>query len=160
METVIRPLKTLDVGRLVSIEKAAYPYPWTRGIFADCIRVGYPGFGLLVQKRLVGYVILNFWADESHLLNLCVHPHWQGKGYGRTLLEFGIQHVQNLGCRIMFLEVRPSNPAAIRLYKQFGFSVIGRRPGYYQADDGREDAVVMRLNLSQSDHGDAAATGV
>ncbi len=85
-------------------------------------------------------------VGESHLLNLCVAPHWQRKGYGNLMLNHAIRQARLQQCSSVFLEVRPSNPSGIRLYKQKGFFVVGKRPGYYRAADGREDAIVMRLD--------------
>ena len=144
---VIRPLRPEDIDALVSIEEAAYPFPWSRGIFTDCIRVGYACYGLQLARMLAGYVIYNWAAVECNLLNLAVHPDWRRRGYGSDLLEHAISQAGLHGCEAMFLEVRPSNTDATRLYLKRGFEVIGRRPAYYQSDDGREDAIVMRMEL-------------
>ncbi len=144
---VIRRLGIADVDSMLSIEQEAYPYPWSRGIFTDCLRVGYACFGLQFGKELAGYTLFNWAAGEAHLLNLCIHPDWQRRGYGGLLLEFAIKHVARLETDAMFLEVRASNPSAIALYQSRGFAIIGRRKSYYQAGEGREDAIVMRLEL-------------
>jgi len=136
-----------DLDRICAIEQVTYPFPWTRGIFEDCLRVGYACFGLQFGSELAGYAIFNWAAGEAHLLNLCVHPNWQRRGYGSLLLEYTISHVARLESESIFLEVRESNPEAAMLYKNRGFKVIGRRPSYYQAGDKREDAIVMRLEL-------------
>ena len=143
----IRTLQIEDLDRVISIERSAYPFPWTRGIFADCIRVGYDCWGLQVGDHLIAYAIQTCAAGESHLLNLCVDPEWQRAGYGAMLLEHAICHAVLMGCASMFLEVRPSNPAAIRLYERRGFEIAGERRNYYRADKGRETAIVMRLDL-------------
>ena len=148
---VIRPLQPEDLDRVMAIEEAAYPWPWTRGIFSECLRVGYGCYGLLDGGELVAYVVFNWGAGETHLLNLCVDPARQRSGMGQLLLEFAIERTRQLGCEAMFLEVRPSNPAAIALYRRRGFAVIGRRPDYYRSDAGREDAIVMRLSLEGAD---------
>ena len=49
--------------------------------------------------------------------------------------------------REAFLEVRPSNTTAARLYHSMGFEQVGVRRGYYQAAVGREDAAVLRRVL-------------
>ena len=144
---LIRRLSLTDLERIYAIEEVAYPYPWTRGIFEDCLRVGYACFGLQFGQELAGYTIFNWAAHEAHLLNLCVHPDWQRRGYGSLLLEYTINHVARLESEAMFLEVRESNPRAAMLYENRGFKVIGRRPSYYQAGDKREDAIVMRMEL-------------
>jgi ribosomal-protein-alanine N-acetyltransferase len=144
---LIRRLGMTDVDRIYEIEQLAYPFPWSRGVFEDCLRVGCACFGLQIGKDLAGYTIFNWAAGEAHLLNLCIHPEWQQRGYGSLLLEYVINHVARLDIETMFLEVRVSNPSAVNLYKNRGFMVIGRRPSYYQAGEGREDAIVMRLQL-------------
>jgi ribosomal-protein-alanine N-acetyltransferase len=144
---LIRRLGLDDVDRIYEIEQMAYPFPWTRGIFVDCLRAGYAFFGLQMGKDLAGYTVLNWAAGEAHLLNLCIHPDWQHRGYGSLLLEYAINHVARHGNNMIFLEVRASNLRAATLYQKRGFNIIGHRPSYYQAGEGREDAIVMRLEL-------------
>ena len=143
----VRALSRNDLDRIMEIERSAYPFPWSRGIFADCLRVGYDCWGLRIQQMLVAYAIQTHAAGESHLLNLCVDPAWQRSGYGSILLEHVISHAMLNGCASMFLEVRPSNPVALRMYQRRGFSVVGERRDYYRAEHGRETAIVMRLDL-------------
>lgn len=150
MHPVIRRLHVTDIDQIVAIEQAAYPFPWSQGVFEDCLRVGYSCFGLQMGARLAGYAILSWAAGEAHLLNLCVHPHWQRQGYGGLLLEHVIRYVKQLETDAVFLEVRGSNPRATNLYTSRGFSVIGRRPSYYKSERGREDAIVMRLEFKHS----------
>ena len=144
---LIRRLGMEDVDRMHEIEKLAYPYPWSRGIFEDCVRVGYACFGLQIGKPLAGYTIFSWATGEAHLLNLCIHPDWQHRGYGSLLLEYAINNMARLESEAIFLEVRASNPHAASLYENRGFKVVGRRPLYYKAGEGREDAIVMRLEL-------------
>ncbi len=148
---LIRRFGMDDLDRVYEIEQLAYPFPWSRGIFVDCLRVGYACFGLQIGRELAGYSIASFAAGEAHLLNICIHPDWQRRGYGSLLLEYMINHVARLDSEAIFLEVRASNPRAATLYKNRGFKVIGRRPAYYKAGDGREDAIVMRLALDPID---------
>jgi len=147
LHPLIRNLTVADLERINEIEQSAYPYPWTAGIFADCLRVGYECTGLQVGPVLIGYAIQSQAAGESHLLNLCIAPDWQGMGYGTLLLEHAIFIARENECASMFLEVRPSNPAGVGLYVRKGFVALGRRPNYYRSDDGREDAIIMSLTL-------------
>ena len=144
---LIRRLSQEDVDRIYEIEQLAYPHPWSRGLFVDCLNAGYTCFGLQIGRNLAGYTVFNWAAGEAHLLNLCVHPDWQHRGYGSLLLEYAINHVASHENKAMLLEVRISNPRAEKLYKNRGFKVIGRRPAYYQSGEGREDAIVMSLKL-------------
>ena len=147
---LIRRLALEDVDRIYELEQLAYPFPWSRGLFADCLNAGYALFGLQIGKDLAGYTIFNWAAGEAHLLNICIHPEWQHRGYGSLLLEYAINHVARHENEAMYLEVRTSNTRAAKLYKNRGFRVIGNRPSYYQAGEGREDAIVMRLVLQSS----------
>jgi ribosomal-protein-alanine N-acetyltransferase len=147
LHPLIRSLRISDLDAIMAIELESYPYPWTRGIFSECLRIGYGCHGLQVGRELAGYAIHNWAAGEAHLLNLCVHPRWQRNGFGSLLLEHSIAYARERDCTNMFLEVRPSNPEAERLYARRGFSRIGVRPAYYRANEGREDAIVMHLDL-------------
>lgn len=144
---ILRRLTANDLDRIMEIELASYPYPWTRGIFADCIQVGYDCWGLQAGRELIAYCIQNQAAGESHLLNLCVAPPWQRRGFASILLNHAIGLARAQDCSSMFLEVRPSNPAGKALYEKNGFVVVAQRPAYYRSAVGREDAIVMRLDL-------------
>lgn len=136
-----------DIGRVMSMEVRAYPFPWTAGIFSDCLRSGYACWLLEEDGALLGYGVLSVAAGEAHLLNLCVDPRRQGQGLGAHLLGKMIELARWHRAERVFLEVRPSNPAALALYARAGFNEIGRRPNYYPARGGREDALVMAMEL-------------
>lgn len=131
----------------MALELACYPHPWTKGIFADCLRVGYDCWVLEREERIIGYGVLSIAAGESHILNLAVGPSQQGKGFGKRLLEHLLDRAYSGKAEMVLLEVRPSNHAARHLYEQRGFNEIGRRPGYYPAKDGREDALLYALQM-------------
>ena len=156
---LVRRLTLEDVDRVMEIELSAYPHPWTRGIFQDCIRVGYECWGLQLAERLAAYTIISHAAGESHLLNLCVAPDLQGQGLGRLLLGHAFRQARQAGCSHMFLEVRPSNTAGINLYLKNGFTVVGERPGYYRTDEGHEDAIIMRCDLDRESGADTPGAG-
>ena len=139
----IRLMHTLDLPKVHSIEVASYDFPWTVGMFADCLRTDYRCFVLCQGEVIVGYVILWMSAFEVHVLNLCIATRWRGQGLGRELLQHALDIAGGHHARQILLEVRPSNTVAHALYAAMGFREIGRRPRYYPARDGREDAVVM-----------------
>ena len=143
----LRPMREADLAAVMEVELRAYPFPWTLGIFRDCLRAQYPAWLLVEGERIVGYAVLSLAADEAHLLNLCVDPACQGRGHGRRLLQAILGVARGHRIARVFLEVRPSNPSAIALYDAAGFNEIGRRPRYYPALRGREDAIVMALEL-------------
>jgi len=146
-DVVIRAMVEPDVGAVVDIERAAYQFPWSEGIFRDCLRVGYVCRVACVDDEVVAYGVMSVGAGEAHILNLCVNAHFRCRGVGRRMLEYLIDRARAAGMGEAFLEVRPSNIAAIRLYQSMGFEQVGVRRGYYQAVGGREDAAVLKLSL-------------
>jgi ribosomal-protein-alanine N-acetyltransferase len=146
----LRPMRDGDLDAVMDIERRAYPFPWTRGIFRDCLRAGYPALVLVAGGSVVGYGLLSVAAGEAHILNVCADPALPRQGHGRRLLRALLLQARGRGAQRVFLEVRPSNPAAIALYDAEGFNEIGRRPRYYPAASGREDAIVMALELADN----------
>jgi len=146
-QAALRPMRDDDLDEVMRIELRAYPFPWTPGIFRDCLRAAYPAWVLQGDAGIIGYGVLSIAADEAHLLNVCVDPAEQGQGHGRRLLRALVRVARAQGAQRVFLEVRPSNPNAIALYHDECFNEIGRRPRYYPAHGGREDAIVMAKEL-------------
>ncbi len=143
----LRPMVEADLGEVLEVERRAYPYPWSPGIFADSLRVGYRCWLAEGARTTLGYGIMSVAAGEAQILNLCVDPPWQGRGLGRRLLERLLEDARRLQADTAFLEVRASNRAAKALYLSAGFNEIGIRRGYYPAAEGREDAVMLALSL-------------
>ena len=143
----IRAMCELDLDQIMPIEQRAYPYYWSRGIFCDCLRVGYYCQVLELDGLIVGYAIMSKGVGESHLLNLCIDPDMQGQGLGRLMLDYLIEAAQRMHSEMLLLEVRPSNMAAIRLYDKAGFNTVGNRNNYYPDGDGREDALILAKTL-------------
>jgi [ribosomal protein S18]-alanine N-acetyltransferase len=146
----IRPMMELDVPVVVEIERAAYQFPWSEGIFRDCLRVGYVCRVADVRGEMGGYGIMSVGAGEAHILNVCIREDYRNQGLGRSMLLFLLDRARAAGMYEAYLEVRPSNTAAFRLYHSLGFEQVGVRRGYYQATAGREDASVLRRALLQN----------
>jgi ribosomal-protein-alanine N-acetyltransferase len=146
-ELSFRSARESDVAEILRIERVSYAFPWTEGIFRDCLRVNYTCRVAEIGVAVAGYGIMSVAAGEAHLLNLCVGEDYRCRGIGRRLLAHLIQVAANVGAREAFLEARPSNTSAIRLYQSLGFAQIGVRRGYYQAVDGREDAIVLKRHI-------------
>ncbi len=147
MSEGFRMMGFIDLDRVIEIERRNYDFPWTRGNFADSIESGYC---CLVMERsgfVAGYGVMMQVLDEAHLLNLSVAVNWQGMGMGKKLLMHFIDTAKGMGMNSFHLEVRPSNSVALNLYRRAGFSEIAVRPDYYPAEKGREDAVLMRMDL-------------
>lgn len=136
-----------DLLQVIEIEKKAYSHPWTIGIFRDCLRVGYLCQVLEQDGEILGYGVMSEAVGEAHVLNVCVHPNSQGEGLGRLLVEHLLSAARRMKADIILLEVRPSNRSAIGLYHSMGFCEVGCRKNYYPSPNGREDALIMALNL-------------
>lgn len=143
----LRPMRDVDIPAVMVVETTAYPYPWTDGIFRDCLRVGYCCWVAVQQRDIIGYGIMSVAAGECHILNVCVHPDQQGRQLGRKMLRRLLALARNHSADTAFLEVRVSNRPAIGLYQSEGFCEVGIRRGYYPAGKGKEDAIVMARSL-------------
>lgn len=143
----VRAMTHDDIGIVADIERRSYDFPWSHGVFRDCMLAGY--ICLIFERGgyPVGYGILSIAAGEGHILNLCMDPGFRGLGYGQRLLEEIIDRARYAEVAIVYLEVRPSNVSALALYRKKGFRKIAKRPSYYQAREGREDADVLSLRL-------------
>jgi len=147
VEAQIRAMHEFDVPVVVAIEQAGYQFPWSETIFRDCLRVGYVCRVIDVAGIMAGYAIMSVGAGEAHILNVCIREEYRRRGLARRLMLHMLERARAAGMREAFLEVRPSNTIASRLYLSLGFQHIGVRRGYYQAAAGREDAAVLRRIL-------------
>jgi len=136
-----------DLDIVVGIELASYPFPWTRGIFRDCLHVGYTCRVYEIDNEVVAYAVMSMGAGEAHILTLVVRENYRNCGLGNMFMQYLLNIAKKHRVEIMLLEVRPSNPDAIRLYLNLGFNELGVRPDYYPAENGREDAIIMALEL-------------
>jgi [ribosomal protein S18]-alanine N-acetyltransferase len=143
----IRPMREADVPAALLLDRASYEFPWTAGNFIDSIHAGYRCWVYEAGGEVVGHAIMMSVVDEAHLLNLAISPNWQRQGLGRALLQYVLLEARLAQIKTLFLEVRPSNATAIRLYNRNGFEGFAIRKDYYPAREGREDALVMRCAL-------------
>ncbi|CEK10926.1 ribosomal protein S18-alanine N-acetyltransferase [Legionella hackeliae] len=150
----IRPMQQSDIARVYEIEQLSHRAPWSRDILSDCVLVGYDCRVLEVMmmssKQIVGYIICRRNFNICHILNLCVAVAEQRKGYGEKLLEALLHSLANSDSDTVILEVRPSNKAALKLYKKFGFEEDIIKKGYYQDEHGEEDAILLKKIIPHS----------
>lgn len=147
----VREMMYDDLPVVSDIERRSYDFPWSHGVFRDCMLAGYVCVVVERGQHVVGYSILSIAAGEAHVLNLCIDPDYRGIGYGERLLNEIIDQARLAEVSEMFLEVRPSNVSALKLYGKKGFRKIAKRPAYYQAKHGREDADVLSLKFRDKD---------
>lgn len=136
-----------DLPQVSDIERRSYDFPWSHGVFRDCLLAGYNCIVLERGSSIAGYGILSIAAGEAHVLNVCVDPHSRRIGLGDRLIDEMLLRARAAGVREVFLEVRPSNTKALSLYRKKGFRQIANRHAYYQTRQGREDAAVLSLVL-------------
>lgn len=142
-----------DVDKLMTIELACHSHPWSEKTFSSCIGGRYFGEFFQVTKKdlpaeqAIGFYVGEYVLGEATLMDICVEPTEQGKGYGKVLLNQFLAQAKKLGSTKVFLEVRAKNIAAQMLYMNAGFIEIDRRTGYYPSSSGfgYEDAIVMSL---------------
>ncbi len=145
---LMRAMTTRDLSQVLTIEQMSYPFPWSEGIFRDCLRSGYHACVLADTAGTVfGYALMTIAVGEAHVLNLCVAQGARRQGYGRRILDHLMETARGGQADMMFLEVRPSNVSALHLYRNADFDEIGTRRGYYPAHRGREDALILARRL-------------
>ena len=131
-----------DLKQIVKIEKDTNEHPWSLNNFKSSLDAGNSSIVLKKENRILGYAFFSIAATDSHLLNITVSSNFQGKGYGRKILEKVILQSSVLGATVIFLEVRISNHRAINFYEKFGFKRDAIRYEYYGGTP-KEDALLM-----------------
>lgn len=165
VDVQFQPLTDTCLDRVIAIENAAHPHPWSRANFEDSLTTGYQmqvlctaqaegiydvGARLALPCEVLGYFVAMKGYEEVHLLNITVAPEHQGRGWGRAMLEALAIWSRGQGAVVLWLEVRASNARALQVYQAHGFETVSVRKDYYPAaeqDAGREDAIVMKLPL-------------
>ncbi|MGX3020472.1 ribosomal protein S18-alanine N-acetyltransferase [Ursidibacter sp. B-7004-1] len=146
--TTISPIIDSDFSRLFEIEQQAHLVPWSKGTLLNNQGERYLNLKLSIENQIVAFAICQKVLDEATLFNIAVAPEFQGKGYGKKLLESLIQQLQQRNVLTLWLEVRESNQTARQLYDKLGFNEVTLRKNYYPTPTGeRENAVVMALYL-------------
>ena len=143
----MRPMQEDDLDTIMSIEQDTYRFPWTRGIFHDCLQVGYSCWVFESEAGIEAYGVMSMGAGEAHILTIVVYAFSRGKGLGHMMMQHLLHIAKSYKVHTVLLEVRPSNKAAIKLYHKLGFNEVGTRPNYYPAEQGREDALIMALTF-------------
>lgn len=147
MTAIIRAALADDLHTLLAIENASQSHPWSGPVMARYLK--HPDNIWILEKtgKAVGFAVVTQVVGEAELLDIVVHPDYQGQGLGHQLLEFVLELVRTGGCERIFLEVRRSNLGAIHLYEKMGFCQVGMRRDYYPTARGREDALLYCQEL-------------
>ena len=141
------PMHIDDLEYIYKLELESYSFPWTKEILRDCILYKYDSYSVFIDNTLIGYIISKISFPETHILNLTVDINYRNNGIGQALIELTINDARIRNSQDIILEVRSRNLVAQALYSKLGFEKIGIRKGYYDSENGREDAFVLRLKL-------------
>ncbi len=153
---MVRPMRESDIETVARIERDSFAHPWSRVAFLNELHKPYAHNYIIdintpqSSDKIGGYACFHTIAGEMHLLKIAVIPAVRRQGIAEHLLRQCLQEAYDMRISAAFLEVRPSNRAAVNLYKKFGFDVIAVRPNYYSENSGQsEDAMIMRINLKR-----------
>ena len=161
MNAILKPISQPEVEfqvltadwleRVLQIENAVYPHPWSRANFEDSIKTGYQMQVLTTSNSdILGYFIAMQGFEEVHLLNITVAEPYQRQGWARVMLDALAVWSRGQGAAWLWLEVRANNERALAVYQAQGFKLISVRQDYYPKGpkaNGCEDAIVMSFKL-------------
>jgi [ribosomal protein S18]-alanine N-acetyltransferase len=133
----------------VAIERAAFSDPWSRKAFVELLAQPHVRAFAVdgPDGRLAGYALASVVTDQGEILNLAVEPAAQRRGLGHILLDAMLDMFRREAVIAVYLEVRPSNAAALHLYQNAGFQLMSTRRGYYR--NPTENALTLALQLSR-----------
>src|SRR6266540_1370431 len=149
---IVCPMAESDLEDVLLIESDSFPQPWSKTHFLDEIKSphSFPLVALNHDGLVVGYICPMLLLDEGHILNVALRKEFRGQGLGKLLVENVLRECRERGASFVSLEVRPSNTAALSLYKALGFVEIGRRKKYYE---NGEDALLMEYIYDDREEG-------
>lgn len=153
-QVVVRDLAAEHLDGVMEIERQSFPTPWSRALFEEEVGRSFSHSIVALSDpggEVLGYAVCWTVAEESHLLNIAVHPKARERGIGRLLLRECIRRGATSRSRSIYLEVRPANEPALALYRREGFRFVGIRRGYYT--DTGEDALVLTRPIGSRDAG-------
>lgn len=139
---VIQQLQIEDLAVIQMFEQQN-DFPWTEGMLRDCFLANDEVYGVVLNKKIIAYVIVRYVLDEAEILNITVDKQFRRQGYGQALLEAILKMAQQRSIQKVYLEVRATNFSALNLYEKLGFKKIGERKDYYPAKKGRETAIQL-----------------
>ncbi len=146
---LLRPILETDLPAMAALEAELQSFPWTAMQFLQSWADGHRGWVATIGDEVVGFAVVSQVLDEASLLTLGVGSRWQRRGIARQLVQQLADEASERGAAVLLLEVRKGNAAARSLYRRMGFVETGLRRGYYRAEEGREDAVLMTLTLDE-----------
>ena len=140
-------LRYEHLRQMAEIEKEAFDMPWTENMFIPEVNSANATYVVGTRgEEVICYGGFHTVLDEAHITNIAVKSTSRGKGIGRFLFATLLAKAKEAGAKLVTLEVKTTNTAAISLYESFGFKVAGVRKRYY---NNLYDAYVMWLDLEE-----------
>ncbi|XOV78488.1 MAG: ribosomal protein S18-alanine N-acetyltransferase [Aestuariibacter sp.] len=129
------------------LQRQCHAFPWSENMFKDCLTPPYFAEQLLMDDQVTGYYVGLLVSVEATLMDIGIDESMRGNGLGKLLLQRFLRECNAKQAQEAWLEVRQSNAAAIKMYQDFDFQLIETRKDYYPAEGGKEDALIMKLEL-------------
>ena len=145
MNSKLAGLLDFTCDQIMAVETACHEHPWSANTMLSCLHGRYFNVALSEGERLVGFFIVERAGPDFTLMDICIHPDFQGQGLAKQLMAELVAQAKQQQAEHIFLEVRASNHTAIGLYKSVGFVETGVRKNYYPKGAEREDAILMML---------------
>lgn len=146
----IRPMVEADLPQVINIDSVSFSLPWPSKAFSYELKNNSDSLLWVAEttaqdgcEQVVGMIVIWLIMDEAHIATIAIQPEYRGRGIASQLVLYSLLEVTRKGFKRATLEVRANNIAAQRLYRNFGFEVVGRRPRYYR--DNHEDALLMTV---------------
>lgn len=140
------PFEQGDIDQVMAIEVVSFTAPWSRQSYLELAPLDSVRFFVVKRDdKVIGYMLYQMWFEEMELHTIAVAPDERGRGISTMMIEHLINDAKKRDTKRIFLQVRPSNKAAMGLYKKFGFETVGIRHHYYR--DNFEDAYIMKLEF-------------
>ena len=152
MSIQIVPMNADHLEELEKMERICFSRPWSRKMLAEELENQCAAFLVAqdsITQQVMGYAGLLAMADEGYITNVAVFPEFRRQGVAAKLIAVFENFARGNKLAFLTLEVRPSNTAAIALYKGFGFEEVGRRKNYY--DLPKEDALILTKTYEEAE---------
>ena len=138
----IRRSVPADAPAIAAAEELIFSDPWCERAIADLISTeGAMCYTAKDGDRVIAYVLGRVIAPEGEIYRIATLPEYRGRGIAYRLLDYAYKTERGRGLEVLFLEVRSKNIPAISLYREYGFTKMGVRRGYYKNPD--DDAIIM-----------------
>src|SRR5437867_11789983 len=116
----VRPFEIVDLAAVSRIEEACFDNPYPEYFFRQLSEANRETFLVALRdKVLVGYAIMDRWAEHYHLVSIAVHPEYRRRGVAQLLMT----RLESMLVRekVIRLEVRRNNKPAIAFYTKHGY---------------------------------------